>query len=332
MLQHPVDRSSLLPPLGRRRSVNIDLPMHMQRKGTSYYYVCEGKWTPLGNDLPRAKRKWAELEDGGRSQSVGDLVQKYLDWLAGKPRAASTLAQYRSYHKALAEAFPVSARALRTSHVQLWADGEQRRSTYVYGCVALLTAAWRKGRAWEDVSVEILVDLDTPQGRDVYMEDGQFRAIYEQAKPWMRVAMDLGYLIGPRPSDLRALRWEQVRDGLLYLRDTKTKKRQAKRVTPELAAVLAEARQRPIVGLFVVANDKGRPVSRGAFSDEWLRARRAAGVEGVQFRDIRAKAATDADAADQDAQALLGHTTRGMTEHYIRRRKTVIAEPNKRRI
>lgn len=48
------------------------------------------------------------------------------------------------------------------------------------------------------------------------------------------------------------------------------------------------------------------------------KARRLAGVS-LQFRDLRAKAATDTgDLAH--SQALLGHTKRDMTEHYVKRR------------
>lgn len=48
------------------------------------------------------------------------------------------------------------------------------------------------------------------------------------------------------------------------------------------------------------------------------KARRQAQVQ-FQFRDIRAKAATDTgDLAH--SQRLLGHRTRDMTEHYVRQR------------
>ena len=45
-----------------------------------------------------------------------------------------------------------------------------------------------------------------------------------------------------------------------------------------------------------------------------------------QFRDIRAKAATDFDDLAA-AQRLLGHKTRGMTEHYTRDRKGQLVDP-----
>lgn len=59
-------------------------------------------------------------------------------------------------------------------------------------------------------------------------------------------------------------------------------------------------------------------------SRRWAKACAAAGIEGLQFRDLRAKAATDkADSAGdiREAQRQLGHTTVAMTEHYRRQRR-----------
>lgn len=53
---------------------------------------------------------------------------------------------------------------------------------------------------------------------------------------------------------------------------------------------------------------------RGSFDRAWEKA----GVS-FQFRDLRAKAATDTEDLHH-AQKLLGHTTRTMTEHYTRKR------------
>jgi integrase len=94
---------------------------------------------------------------------------------------------------------------------------------------------------------------------------------------------------------------------------------------------LARARQRRVVGLFVVANDKGRPVTDDALGYAWRAACEAAGVV-PQFRDIRAKAATDAKRGGQNYQALLGHANPAMSERYIKRRETVMAEPVRRKL
>ncbi len=56
-------------------------------------------------------------------------------------------------------------------------------------------------------------------------------------------------------------------------------------------------------------------------------ARKAAKVS-FQFRDIRAKSATDLENLAH-AQKLLGHKTRAMTEHYTRNRKGEKVSPLK---
>jgi hypothetical protein len=49
------------------------------------------------------------------------------------------------------------------------------------------------------------------------------------------------------------------------------------------------------------------------------------------LRDVRAKSASDADSAGQDAQRLLGHTSSNTTRNYLRGRRVVTVEPVKRR-
>jgi len=67
-------------------------------------------------------------------------------------------------------------------------------------------------------------------------------------------------------------------------------------------------------------------------SDAWIAARTAAGIPDAQFRDIRAMAAKASKDGGQDFQALLGHTTRAMSERYIKGRQTVVAEPVRRKL
>jgi integrase len=49
-------------------------------------------------------------------------------------------------------------------------------------------------------------------------------------------------------------------------------------------------------------------------------------IRSIQFRDLRAKAASDIESLKK-AQLLLGHTTEGMTEHYRRKRKGIKVSP-----
>jgi integrase len=75
----------------------------------------------------------------------------------------------------------------------------------------------------------------------------------------------------------------------------------------------------------LVQNAKASRITYAALRSRFDKARAAAGVE-FQFRDLRAKAATDvADLAH--AQGLLGHKTRAMTEHYTKDRIGVAVKP-----
>ena len=82
-----------------------------------------------------------------------------------------------------------------------------------------------------------------------------------------------------------------------------------------------KARKRERQSAFLIQDDNGRPLTmltmlamRGRFD----KARKAAGV-AFQFRDIRAKTASDTGDLGH-SQRLLGHKNRDMTEHYVRER------------
>jgi integrase len=307
----------------------------MQAKGSCFYHVSSGpsrKWTRLGSDLATAKRKWAELEDvKPASLSVADLVADYIDRPNG--RAASTQQQYRSYQRAIAEGFPIPAAELTSQHVALWQELQGERQVYADGCVALLKAAFRRGKRL-GLSDTIEAQMWRPSGahRDRVLEPGEFRAIRARATDWLQVLMDLAYLIAMRPCDLRSLRWSQINADCIATRHRKTGQRVEFSMTPDLTSVLATARQRPILGLYVVGNARGRKIGQDMMSRAWRAACAAAGVTDAQFRDIRAMAAKAAKEGGQDFQTLLGHTTRAMSERYIKGRQTIKAEPVRRKL
>ena len=88
----------------------------------------------------------------------------------------------------------------------------------------------------------------------------------------------------------------------------------------ELAAAIERINQRPrkAISAFLIQDENGQPLSQGALRSRFDKARTLAKVD-FQFRDIRAKAATDTgDLAH--SQKLLAHKNREMTEHYVKAR------------
>lgn len=78
------------------------------------------------------------------------------------------------------------------------------------------------------------------------------------------------------------------------------------------------ARPRKAISAYLIQDENGQPLTQGALRSRFDKARTLAKVD-FQFRDIRAKAATDT--GDQaHSQKLLAHKNREMTEHYVKAR------------
>ncbi|MGO4395228.1 integrase [Variovorax sp. M-6] len=79
---------------------------------------------------------------------------------------------------------------------------------------------------------------------------------------------------------------------------------------------------RKIYAMALLVNEEGKPLTKAMLRDRFDDARAAADVPkaNFQFRDLRAKAATEIDdeRGTRDAQSPPGHATEGMTATYIR--------------
>lgn len=151
-------------------------------------------------------------------------------------------------------------------------------------------------------------------------DDAEFRAVWEHADQTPRDAMDLALLTGQRPADVLKIKLADIHDGALWIVQNKTGVKRAIELTGELAQLVERINGRPYVrrSAFLIQDTSGKPLGTFATRSQFDKARRKSGVS-FQFRDIRAKAATDTgDLAH--SQKLLGHRNRDMTEHYVRAR------------
>lgn len=321
--------------MGRRRTKDLDLPQRLYLRGSSYYYVAaDKKWHPLGKDKARALRLWADLECLPLHVTVGELVRRYLADCMDQ-QAKSTRSRYADYARTIEAAFgALPANDLTPFALSRWRDGGKVKRSWFNGCLSLLRVAYRKGVEWGWADInrpeQVTFNKTTPRGR--YVTDSEFRAIRNKAPDWLQIAMDLSYLTGMRESDVLKLRWNAVGERI-SVEQVKTGARQAFEITPPLRAILEAAKRRPIVGLFVVATDKGRPISARRLQETFASAKEAAGVDrDTRFHDIRGKAATDAADEGMDYQAMLGHTTKAMSDRYVKTRRTINAPSHKRRV
>lgn len=309
----------------------------MRRKGKALYYDHgDGRWTPLGSDLARAKRLWADMEYTVEQRTVADLVNRFLQDRQGK-RTDSTMAQYRGYASTIAKEWgDLPCETLRAPQIARWRDTKGTGKAWANGVITVLRLAYRAGIEWGwcELNPASGVAFNDPGRRERYLTDAEFVQIRDAAPTWLATAMNVSYLTALRPSDVLAMRWDQVGERLTVL-PRKTQRNRVSmsfEITPELRAVFDAAKRRPILGLFVVATDKGRPITLRRLEDHWTTVVRSLGITDCQFRDVRAKAATDADAQGQDAQRLLHHTTRAMTRTYLKLGEVRRVEPLRRKL
>ncbi|QDY50455.1 tyrosine-type recombinase/integrase [Stenotrophomonas maltophilia] len=350
--------------MGRRSKDPGAIP-HMRKRPrgkTTYYFFDHGgkprRETPLGKSYPEAVRKWAELmaTEAAVPEIVTfrDAAARYKQLVIPKKRASTAKVNLAELAK-LEEFFcnpPAPLAKIRPLHVRQYLDWRTKNGTVAMVSAnrekALLSHLWNKCREWG------FTDAENPckgvrgygeAGRDVYVEDDVYRAVWDAADQPLRDALDLAYLTGQRPSDALSMDRRDVRDGFLHISQSKTKHKLRIAIEGELAELLVRFGARTfkrrgkqkgavIVHTALLLDEYGQPLSKGQLRSRFDAARARAGVAkgAFQFRDLRAKAGTDkADAAAdiRQAQRQLGHSSVVMTETYTRKRKGDRVTPTK---
>lgn len=312
----------------------------MYRRNGRYYY---GKqMLALGSDLAKAKRLWAEYEYSNPHYTVADLLTKWMDTWSDGPDglAKNTKKQYRYGVRIAVEQWgTMDAAALTAPYLARYRDEKNTPRSGFNMALVVLKGAYSKAIEWGIVDrnpCDHVAKIKMPV-RDRYLEDWEFDAIRNAAPPWLQIAMDLAYATALRPIDVINIRWSDISATHLTFMPQKTKKKsrivQQYDLTPALNDLLARARQRRIVGLYVVADNNGKRITQDRYQDNWRRVCAALGIENAEFRDIRSKAGTDREEQSEitEAQKLLGHTTQNMTARYMKKGRIMRVEPMQRK-
>jgi integrase len=317
--------------MGRKRTINHDLPPRMNLKGKMYYHVSTDslrKWTKLGQDLSIAKRLWAEIE--GEQPDPSNCTFRGITARYRKEVFPTKAPQtQRDNEKELERlevvfgAMPIDA--IKPNHIRRYLD-ERGKTAKVRANRerALFSHVFNFARehGYTDAPNPCAgVKGHRETGRDRYIEDAEFLAVWNKAHYTIQDAMDLAHLTGQRPADLLKLNRSDIREELLWFTQNKTGKKLRIMIVGELKALIERilGRQHHTMGGDALLQDgSGQRLTYGALRTRFDRARKAAQVD-FQFRDIRAKAATDSEDLGR-AQKLMGHKSRTMTEHYTRDR------------
>lgn len=342
----------------RPKSTGYKLPPRMLRRTkklksgklwVGYYYngrddTGKRKEYPLGSDLVEAKRQWAEFEckpvptDATLMQFV--FEQYIRDILPGK--AVSTQRENNDSLRQLRAVFdPAPIDAITPQEIARYRDARTAK-VRANREITLLSHIFNMAREWGFTKKEnpcrgVRKNKEIP--RDFYADKEVWNAVRSAACEELQDAMDLNYLTGQRPADVLKMRESDVKDGALQVCQGKTKKLlrimlECDGLHSELFNVIGRILARPTRPrtTYLVALPNGSQVRQwnlrlrfdnarstaAAAADLAGAADLAARIRSFQFRDIRAKSASEiADLAA--ASSLLGHTEKEITEKVYRR-------------
>lgn len=335
--------------MGRRPSKPGSIARLRERKkasGTTYYYYDAGghprKEIPLGSDYGLAIMKYAEFERDRTSSALVTatitfryVAEKYfVDVIPNKAR--TTQADNARELKNLIAFFddpPAPLESILPQHIRQYLNWRKAAPVRANREKALLSAIWNYAR---DTGYTALANPcsgikgNKEKGRDVYVEDSMYSLVYDKADDGLKDAMDLAYLTGQRVSDTLAMDERNIRDGQIWIVQSKTNAKRRIQIVGELETLLIRIRARKagyrVHSTKLIVADDGQSMTYSMLRKRFDDARAAAGVDksAFQFRDLRAKAGTDKAESSGDivqARDQLGHTTVVMTEKYVRERK-----------
>ncbi len=149
--------------------------------------------------------------------------------------------------------------------------------------------------------------------------DEDIKRFRDSAGPSMRLAMELGLYTGQRLSDVIRMAWSNYDGTRIRLRQQKTGTSLVIPVHPSLKDILDVT---PRVGVMILTTKTGRAFHPRVFSRDFFEAREAAGLpRDLSFHGLRHTAASrlaELGAGAPEIQAITGHKSLKLVEHYIR--------------
>jgi integrase len=344
----------------QKKAANRDLPPRMIRRTRArknggiwvgYYYNgrdADGNRVeiPLGGDLDAAKVEWARL-DRKATPSPAHLMGRLFDDYEKKVIPGLKLGTQKDYLKGLKQlrnAFELAPVDAVTPQVVAQYRDARTAKIRANREIALLSTVFTFAREWgltekANPCTRLRRNKETP--RDFYAGQVVWNAVYAEAPPELKDAMDLAYLTGQRPADVLKASTADLNNGFLMVGQGKTEKRLRIRLHDGTAAsnlsifldsLIERKTFAGIKSSCLITNQAGLRMSYAMLRNRWDETREKAAMKAAnegdttlaavirqfQFRDIRPKAASEIDDINH-ASRLLGHSTQEMTKKVYRR-------------
>jgi integrase len=350
-----------------RSKANRGLPPNLYldaRRGTyRYRRPTDGKWFPFGGDrvkaIDAAKQLNLEFMAGGDLVSKvqgleSDLFVSFLDVyerdiLPPRELAKGTLELYAVRFRQFRKAWP--AHAVDQITIRMVAEfldaltpraANQARALLV----DIFNHAAAKGLCPDNPAASTVSKIEKKQRKRHTVEG--LRAIREKSPAWLQNAIDLALITAQRRTDVLGMRFDDVRDGHLYVVQQKTAKASDSAwirfsVTPQLQAVLSRCRDNVPSPFLIHRRPERKRQKQAEQKEHWTKieeryltrafkeARDEAGCystwkdeEQPGFHEIRALSLHLYKRAGKDGQRIAGHASEDMTKNYQRDHAEII--------
>lgn len=248
-----------------RKPPRLDHVKHVRSRGKWYSYFNTGTRDEAGKPVFARLPEWATpgFHDSygallaGRTRRIAPaytlahLAEAYRRSATFAEKAPNTQKLYRVQLAKVVEVwgkFPVNA--LEPHHVRRAIEAEGWKAGTRNMVVAVLALLYKWGRRQDLAAIDPARDMERARGGEHEpWPDDVLNAALAASDSTVRLAVHLLYFTGQRIGDVCKLRWGDIRDGHLFVRQTKTGKLVEPPLHAELAAELART---PKTGLRVL--------------------------------------------------------------------------------
>jgi integrase len=307
------------------------LPPKVHEKNGRYYYVHRNKWhqlTRTDEGLPALFRALRPFTSD-RPATYGQVMMRFIAEGLEELKPASRPEYERIINARLQHHFgAMILGTLKPSHVAQYLETRKKEGAPIGGnreravLGSVCSFAMRFGWLESNPCHGVRRNRETPSR--VYVTDEQFRAAFDRASPALQDLTAVALLTGLRQTDLRLMRissvtpeglkLEQSKDGKLRLIEwsdalryfvRRAMERSQNPVPPKPRKGRQAPRPRPVTD-FLFVTERYVPWSVSGLQSAMKR-----WAPGFRFRELRAKAASDAD------HNVLGHDAQMLTR-YVR--------------
>lgn len=285
--------------------------------------------------LKRHEQEKGRIDSGVFFENIISKFTKSQDFLCLSPR---TQKDYLSYMPTIKTVFgKMRPNDIQAYHVRLFMDNlSVTRGSALKAANATANrhkacmqkvCSWAYERGLMKINPCVGVSKMKEAGRDRYITDGEYNAIYECAPAACRIAMEISYLCMARIGDVMKLTMRDVLEEGLYIEQGKTGKKQIKLWSERLRQAITNARNLPrkkgMATIFLISKPDGSKYAVRGIQGQYKAATVKAGIVGCTFHDIKARGISDFEGTLSEKQDAAGHTTAAQTAKYDRKVKSV---------